>query len=394
MAAKRRAPKVETKSAALTLQSVYFNGFQADRGIPDRNSVAVWYQAWRDNGDVMRAVKIIGDTVAKGGVKVTRNGEDFESPETDALVASFLDWKQEIMMHAIVGGDAFVVKMYNDPEFGGVPVGLKVLDSRLVTVEHDALGNVSKYVAGDRVRTGLQLTYSPDDVYQWTPVTDPDRPLRGYSALGSAIYDALGDDRAALANFVFYDNDATPASILKVKDGVTQDDADKIQDWMRRKYSGAANKSRTAVLQGVEDVIKLGETTDSKFSNLREQATEKVLAALGVPKSVLNYTAGVTYSNAAAQYTAFIENTVRPAENVMARMLTDMVREMDPSLTVTIVDDHIDDRAERQRTAVENVKAGIITPNEARAAMGLPPASDPSMDVFLVTRPAPAQPAA
>ena len=373
----------EKKSAAAIPLVAYWGGNY--EGIPNRNAVASWYDAWRQNGDVFRAVKIISDTAAKSGFKVYRNGEEYSDAVTDALIDSFKKVKRTFILHSTVGGTGYLAKQRNGQEFGGSTVGFKVLDTRKVQIVASSnTGEIVAYKATDATRPGVMLTYRPEDVLKYVPTEDPNMPHVGISPIAAVLFDALSDDRAAMSNFVFFDNDATPASIVRVKDGVTPDGAKKMEEWLKLKNGGAKNKNRTVVLQGVEDIVKLSNDSDGKYSGLRKESTEKVCAALGVPKSVLNYTDGVTYSNASAQYTAFIENTVRPLEHDIEELLEQALAEYGEGFEVEVVDNHVDDLEARQKIALANVNAGIVTRNEAREEMGMEPVDNPALDEYAV----------
>ena len=120
------------------------------------------------------------------------------------------------------------------------------------------------------------------------------------------------------------------------------------------------------------------------YLNQRKFTTERVCATMGVPKIILNYTDNVNYSNAETQYKKFIENTIRPMEQFLTDVFTQLIAPVNTRVQFYIIDDHIDDKAEKGKIAIDNVTAGIWNRNEARAYIGNDPIDDPNMDEYTV----------
>jgi len=109
---------------------------------------------------------------------------------------------------------------------------------------------------------------------------------------------------------------------------------------------------------------------DMEFMNMRMFTTQRICASYGVPKVVLNYTDGVNYSNADMQYTKYIDNTIRPRESKFAKMVTELISEIDESILFCFHDDHINDLKEKTEVQIEQVKFGLKTLNEIRQENG------------------------
>jgi HK97 family phage portal protein len=333
-------------------------------------SIRTWFEVWERNGDVSRSVEVLGETVAKSGVVVKKGDRDFRSPETDALVNSFLAVKADAVRDAKVGGNAFWSVLRNAE---GNPVGVELLNPCHVTIYTDgATSAPTRYVYADPMRQGRQFTYPAEDVIHLKPSTDPKNPAWGISPVARVVYDALGDDRAAMANFTFFDNNAIPAHLVKLVPGVMQEDADKFKDQLQSKYGGAKNQGAVSVSNLIDSVITLGGTDkDGKWVGMRQIATEKICAAMGVPKSILNYTDGVNYANGAQQYQVFVENTVRPLEDKFEAILTSLLSAY--GCVAEIVDEHISQAMQWADIAIKLKAAGLLTVDEAREYVGEDP---------------------
>jgi HK97 family phage portal protein len=334
-------------------------------------SMRTWFDVWERNGDVSRATEVLGDTVAKSGVLVMKGEREFKSPETDALVKSFLSVKGDAVVDVKVGGNVFWAILRNAE---GNPVGVELLDPCHVTIYTDSATSLpTRYVYADQMRQGRQFTYPAEDVIHVKPAKDRKNPAWGISPVARVVYDAFGDDRAAMANFVFFDNNAVPAHLVKLVAGATQEQADKLREQMEAKYGGAKNQGKVGTLSNaIDSIITLTATDkDGKWVGMRQFSTEKVCAAMGVPKSILNYTEGVNYANGAQQYQIFIENTVRPMEERFEQVLNTLLSPY--GCTADIIDDHISQAMQWADIAVKLKSGGIITTNEARDYVGHEP---------------------
>lgn len=72
------------------------------------------------------------------------------------------------------------------------------------------------------------------------------------------------------------------------------------------------------------------------------------------------------------QYKKFIENTIRPLEEKLEDIFTTLLQDFKEyeGFKFEINDEHIDDFEQRSKIAMENVKAGLWTINEARDYIG------------------------
>lgn len=334
------------------------------------SSLSTWYSVWRRNPDVSRAVEILAQTAAKSGFAVLKGDRPFQSPETDALVSSYLAAKDEFVTNAKVGGNGFLEILRN---FAGDPVGVRPLDPRKVTIYTDSqTGAPVRYVYADPMKQGRQYSFQAEDVVHWIPVKDADRPAWGVSAIERIVYDALGDDRAAMYNYVRFENNGIPEHLIKLKDEVTAETAEKLKEQMESKFGGAKNAGKTGVMStAIDAVLPLKAEDDGKYLEMRKMSTEKVCAALGVPRSLLNYTDGVNYATADSQYRVFIENTVRPVETSLEDILNGLLSPY--GARAEVIDEHISQAKEWATIAAQLLAAGIITQDEARAYVGFEP---------------------
>ena len=121
------------------------------------------------------------------------------------------------------------------------------------------------------------------------------------------------------------------------------------------------------------------------FKEQRKFTTERICAAMGVPRTILGYVEDVNHSNGESQYEKFIENTIRPWERILEEVFTQLAKAFDETLIFTINDEHIDDLEQRSKLAVQNVTNGLWTRNEARDYLGYDKLNEELMDEIFVT---------
>ena len=214
---------------------------------------------------------------------------------------------------------------------------------------------------------------------------DPDACLFGMSPLEGIMYDVFGDSEAARYNYAFFKNDAVPSALYVLESGLEESEQKIIFEGIKRELEGGINKHKALISAGVTDVKVLAKShTDAAFQEQRTQKVDTVCAAMGVPKIVLGYTDGVNYTNADVQYSKFIENTVRPMEELLEETLETLFNEINPKVDVEIIDDHINDIDKKVVTARSAVEAGIINRNEAREIIGYEPIDNPDMEEITV----------
>jgi HK97 family phage portal protein len=157
-----------------------------------------------------------------------------------------------------------------------------------------------------------------------------------------------------------------------------------LKDQMKIELAGARNAHKDLIADFIEDIQPMQQShTEMDFLNQRRYATEKVCATLGVPRTLLNYTDGVNYSNSETQYKIFIENTVIPWETLLDNVFSEIFEPF--GVDFTIISDHIDRIAETVNLTDKMIANGTITRNEAREILKQPRSEADEMDSHTVS---------
>lgn len=168
--------------------------------------------------------------------------------------------------------------------------------------------------------TEIQLPY--DRVIQFR-FMNPQSFVYGQGSLAAAKLAVMTDVFAQVWNKKFFQNAARP-DVLLTTENILDDDVRKrvIQSW-RQMHEGYTNQGKTALLeQGTKASPLTQGTKDMDFVNLRKDLRNEILAAFGVPPSVVGLLEFANYSNMDAQLKMFWTQTVLPLLKNMEDTLT------------------------------------------------------------------------
>jgi len=205
--------------------------------------------------------------------------------------------------------------------------------------------------------------------------------------LEALVLDVMGDEEAGQSNYHFFVNDNIPSAVYVLREGLTKEQQEQQMKIIGDGLKGGHNKHKSIVSSAVEDVKPIRQNHDDMaFKEQRKFTTERICAAMGVPRTILGYIEDVNHSNGESQYEKFIENTIRPWEVLLEEVFTKLLKDFDETAIFTINDEHIDDLEQRSKLAVQNVTNGLWTRNEARTYLGFDALnSNDLMDEIFVT---------
>lgn len=296
-----------------------------DNKLGARIDVDALYTIWRNNTDVYSCVRKIRQTACLGGVFYFDPSDDTEeTPASDIDKNTVLDvmsyyygdprkFKNEVYKHQLISGNTYIEKVRN---LGGNPVGLRVLDSRTMSIVYNKQGIVLAYIQGaDDFFTGVGhedvVLFEPDDIIHWKLEIDPDNEAFGFSWLEAAIWEARTDLAAMVSNYRLQMNDSTPATQYQLNDELSEEDEAAVVEKLRKYFKGPKNRGRSLAMKGIKEIktVRLS-PQELEFLQGRKFSTEKICSASGVPKVLIGYTEGVNYTNHEGQMQDFYDTTV------------------------------------------------------------------------------------
>jgi HK97 family phage portal protein len=297
-------------------------------------------------------------------------------------VMSHNELMQLVVTYLMVGGNAYLHKVrnrtdgvielwpYHDGFFTPVPGRQQWVES----YEYD-IGD------GEKRRVPAQ-----DIVHLKWPLIDLDRPWMGLSPLRQLAREVDADSEMTRMVWSLLRNDATPRTLLLLPAGQTLS-AQQLEA-MRQTFNlqhGGDRRGGIGIAFGGATVARLALNLDElDLSALRRIPETRIAAVCRVPAIIAGLNAGLersTYSNYREARAVFTEDTLVPLWALTAGELeADLAPEFGGGLTVAFDVSQVRALQESQdaifKRALDGYDKDVITKNEARAILGLPPVGE------------------
>lgn len=320
------------------------------------------------NSDVFTAIKIIASDIASSPLQVVKKGMPQDENEIVHLMNtkpnSEMDgwhFKFSLAANMLLNGNSFAEIVRED----GKVKELHLLPNSSVTVKQNDSGKIS-YQIGDKKRKK-----APEDVLHFKYFTQDG--LTGLSPL-YALKDEVKIQKAGNKTwFSFFTRGVNGTGILKVQKSDLDNNA---KTAIREKFeaaNGGENSLRTIILDDTMDYKTLEINTDVlKLVNSSDWTSKQIAKCFGIPVERLGVE-NIHSSNAQSNL-LYLKNTLIHYFNVFTsemnvkllsqeglgyRFNTDYLMETDPETMIT--------------NTLKQVQGSMLTINEGRAKLGLPP---------------------
>jgi len=238
-------------------------------------------------------------------------------------------------------------------------------------------GNNVQLVGGyEYTVSGETVKFAPEQILH-LKLFNPLNDWYGMSPIEAAArsIDQNNDSRAW--NVSLLQNMARPPGALVTETTLTEEQFNRLKEDIERYYSGVKNAGKPLLLEGGLDWKEMGLNAQeiAWLEGLRLSARE-IAIAFGVPPELIGDSENKTYSNWQESRKAFYEETILPLMDwIKAELNNWLVPKFgDSNVFVDYDKDEIEALSEDRQTmwqrAIDGVKAGIITPNEAREMLG------------------------
>lgn len=283
---------------------------------------------------------------------------------------------KRVVEHILLYGSAYLY--INKP--GEAPVELNVLRPDLMRPKLGPWGEAVSYDYG----YGRNVQNIPaSDVLAFVE-SDPQEPDKGLSAACPAWRSIQLFRSAVEHNKSLLDNEARISGAFISKTPLTRDQKERLQS-KARAFEGAVNAGKTAVLDGNLSFQPMSwSPAEMGYETLQTISAREIATSFGVPSQVLGLPEAATWSNYEQARITFIRFTLIPlVDYIKDTLQTGLVQpnwqgvRLEPDYTE--LPELAEDKSEVEHRVRENFRAGIITRDEAREALGYapePPASD------------------
>lgn len=324
-----------------------------------------------------RGVSVLANTIASLPLKTYRTSDDMERSQVDSLFDdpcpgffTPFQWVQILMVHLVLHGNAYLLILRNAA--GGM-VGLFPIHPTLVTPQW--VCDEDNRIVGKRFMTsvsGQTLYYAQDEMIQIMGMgTDG---LRGYSLLRlarNAIGVTLAGDHAAGRMF---SNGMLIGGLVSTEETMDEEDGKLVMAGLRQKLTGSQNAGDIAL---VNASLKFTPWTmsaeDGQFIESRQFQVEDASRWLGVPKVLLAEDGASSWGTGIGQLLAFMQKTTFvPWTTLMEQVLSQLLpkpRHVEFLYAGLLKGTPL----EETQLLAEQLSAGIISQDEARAILNLPP---------------------
>ena len=347
-----------------------------------RLSVDTFYTVYRSHGDVYAVIRELAENTGMEGftwLDVNNADKDPSAKEMELAETilnankTFRRWKSELIQAVQVSGNAYI-HIQRGAGTGKV-TGLNFVDPRTMSVVTDKHGVILKWM--QKVK-GKTQEYQPDEIAHFYIQRDPNSPVFGLSPMEPVFWEVRTDQSAMISNYVFFENDAVPAAHFIMDEDLTDKEQKRAIEALRKQIKGADNRHKSIDIKGVKDIKQLSVSAkDMEFHVLRRFTTEKVCAAYGVPKSILNYTNDVNLATSEEQSKKFWQGTILPLEESLAEFIN---VELLPKIGVQNIKlvfnpKDFQNKEWNEASSRADLSSGILTINEVRELRGLEPFS-------------------
>lgn len=330
---------------------------------------------------VWRAVTVLSSAVANLPLKTYRELEDGERIQTGSFLddpAGFesmtpYEWVETVMVHLLLHGNAFLLHVYGG---AGQLMGLLPVHPSAVGITLDSsipggkLFTVTLRDGSVLALTAVDLTHIPG------MTTDPNgRGLSPIHVARNSMGTSIAADRAAARLF---GNGMLVSGLVTPLEDLTEEEAKQIKEGLRAKMLGVDNAGDVAVINRQLKFEKWSMTPeDSQFIESRAFQIDEIARIFGVPPHLLmemtkqsSWGTGLIEQNQAwARYT--LSSWTTRIEQRLSRLLPKpRFCEFDYKGLLRPTP------GEEINLLLAEVNGGLISLNEARKIINLPPVAD------------------
>ena len=241
-----------------------------------------------------------------------------------------------------------------------------------------------RFVSGFEVdmRNGTKVVLKPQDVV-WIRKPHPLDPYLSLTPMEAAGIAIEIENLSKLYNRNFLLNDGRPGGLLVVRSEIDDDDKDELRNRFRGNVNRAGAVTVISADEGIDFVDTGQSPRDANYVQMRQIQKEEILAAFGVPESVIGNAAGRTFSNAAEEHKVFWNETMLPHLETIARGLDEVDDDYYIDFDVTDVPVLVLYKQERDRYLMNEYQTGLISGNEYREGAGRKKIDSELMDAML-----------
>lgn len=294
----------------------------------------------------------------------------FDHPNPNQNIQDFLfRWVTSLQTF----GNAFVFVDWD----GEIPVGMYLLDPCRVAVERSNDGEIFYRVSADRV-IGLyqDFVFTSEQIihHRINPIFDD---MIGIPPLLAAMIHIMSSNEQGKTAFEFYKNAARPSGILIAPNDINEEEVKQLKEDMTNATTGRQNAGRLFVISGGVQYQQLSQSAhDQQLIEQMKFNAEAICACFHVPTYMILGNAP-SYNNIEALSQEYFQKAL---QFIIVGIEKNLYRGLRLNQTADDIYPEFNlhnllrmDKTSRYKSYGEGIKAGWMTPNEARAQEDLEP---------------------
>jgi HK97 family phage portal protein len=247
-----------------------------------------------------------------------------------------------------------------------------IIALNLLPPQHTApIPDPKKFVSGFQVDllNGYKQIIRPEDVV-WIRRPHPLDPYLSLTPMESAGIAIELENLARVYNRNFLLNDGRPGGLLVLRGEIDDDDKEELRSRFRGNINRAGSVSVISSDDGADFIDTASSPRDAAYTEMRQLTKEEILAAFGVPESVIGNASGRTFSNANEEMRVFWMETMLPHLEPLARSFDELDPKHYIDFDTTDVPILVMAKQERERYLMDEFNNGLISVNEYRDLSG------------------------
>lgn len=347
---------------------------------PERNTQE-WIEAFRTNPRLAVIERIAGDLAyAKGKLyRVDEKGDEHELTDHP-----FLDfWRKPNPLH----------EMSNAALWRLLEIYLKLKGEGYFIIEKDESGlpaelwpvpthwvHQTPYLDHPfytvRLTSGVIMPVSVDDMFVMKDLNPVDPFRRGLGQAEALADEIETDEYAAKFQKRFFFNDATPNLVISMPKSTEEQRRRFRAEWMER-FKGVFKSHGVATVNGEAIINKVGDNMkDMDMVNGRTFLRNAVLEHFGVPREIMGITESSNRATSEAAQYIYAQNVLMPSLLRREEAINEQIIPLFGPDLVWHYDDIVPRNQEFDKAkALDGWNAGLLTKDEARELLDLPPAA-------------------
>ncbi len=250
---------------------------------------------------------------------------------------------------------------------GGKPIALHLLPPQNTS----PIPDVNKFVKGFEVKISAmeKRTIKPENVI-WIRRPHPLDPYLSMTPMEAAGVAIELENLAKIYNRNFLINDGRPGGLLVLRSEIADEDKEELRSRFRGNIGRAGSVGVISSDDGADFVDTAASPRDAAYVQMRTITKEEILAAFGVPESIIGNSSGRTFSNAMEEGKVFWMETMSPHLDLIARSFDKIDDSFFVDFDVNNVPILVLAKQERERHHLTEFQTGLISANEYRESSG------------------------